>query len=79
MNKFQVIKTMNTIIYSMNNEDAWLDWINVVPDQADDNDLDDIANDDELMNIACRLFTQIISEYGNDGYYIKSRLYGEIE
>lgn len=41
--RFEALKSMNTIIRLMNDENAYSSWIWIVPDGADDDNLMDIA------------------------------------
>ena len=44
--KFELVKSMNTIVKELNNEEAYYgSWIYIVPDEADDEDFRDIAED----------------------------------
>ena len=38
-NRYEIMKSMHTIICAMNNEDAYSSWIYIVPDEASDDDL----------------------------------------
>lgn len=41
--KFELVKSMNTIVKELNNEEAYYGkWIYIVPDEADDEDFRDI-------------------------------------
>lgn len=69
--KFNLIKAMNLLVKSMDNEDAYYDWINIVPDQASDDDLISIASsvDDAVFREACHEFRRICHEYIDDGFF----------
>ena len=58
-NRYEIMKSMHTIICAMNNEDAYSSWIYIVPDEASDDDLMDIATDDELFADACAALEQL--------------------
>lgn len=75
--RFEALKSMNTIIQSMNDENAYSSWIWLIPDGADDDELRDIAeNDDEIFNEACELFAKLIRKYLKYGLYIDRKVYG---
>lgn len=66
----RIVKYMNYLVVSMNNEDAYYEhWIHLVPDCADDEDFDEIAHDDELYGEVCKLFRELMGLYGADGFY----------
>lgn len=72
--RYTLIAAMNYIIQSLNDECAYLKWIEVVPDQADaDADADDfldIAEDDELYSDTAKLFRRLLRAYGDCGFYV---------
>lgn len=74
--RFANLKAMNELIKSMNNEDAYFEWINLIPDQACDEDLLDIAQDQELFDDSVNLFIRLCEEYIEDGLFIGGILYG---
>ena len=79
--RFELVKSMHTIVMSMNDENAYMTWIYVVPDEATDEDLMDIAENDELYSDTCKLFTKLVRKYGaNSGYYVwnDNKSYGDI-
>jgi hypothetical protein len=76
MKKYELLQAMNTIISSLNNEEAYWKWADVIPDGATKQDLEDIANDLEYMNIICKVFKIILDEYIEDGYYVDNELIG---
>lgn len=68
--RFQIMKCMNYLVKSLNNEEAYYDrWIYLVPDEADDEDLMYIAEHTDLYREACELFRDLVAEYGGDGFY----------
>lgn len=69
--KYELVKAMNTIVKSLNNEEAYYNhWIYIVPDGADDDDLYDIATDEELFNDTVKCFKRNMREYLKDGIYV---------
>lgn len=75
LERFQIAKAMHEIIRCMNNENAYMEWIYTVPDEASDEDLMDIAKDDELFADACSAFKSIFTEYQADGLYIDKKVW----
>ena len=73
--RFQIVKAMHEVIRCMNNEDAYMEWILTVPDQATDDDLMDVATDDELFAEACTAFKSAMHDYSEDGFYIDKRVW----
>ena len=79
LDRFDVLNSMNTIVQSMNNEEAYMIWITVVPDAADRDDLLDIAEDDELFELAVKQFYEIWEEYSEDGLLVGGKEFGGYE
>ena len=80
LERYEAIKAMNTLVKCLNNEEAYYDrWIYVVPDEASDDELMEIASEDyqeDTFKEASILFLQLMNEYGSDGLYIDDTLYG---
>lgn len=51
------------IIYHIGDEGAYARWICLVPDEPQEDDLEFIAEDDELWVDACVLFGKLAKEY----------------
>lgn len=78
--KFEALRSMNNIIKNMNDERAYSAWIYVVPDGADDDELMEIAEEDEeTFEDACKLFARLIVKYMKYGMYIDGKVYGATE
>lgn len=76
MKKFEVMKAMNLIIKSMNDEIPYFDdWIYLIPDEADDYDLIMCAKNEEIFKDACILFRALIKDYGKSGFCIGEEVY----
>lgn len=73
--RIELVKAMNTIITCINDEDAYMEWIYIVPDQATEDDFEFIAEDDEEFEDAVRAFGIICKEYLGSGLYIDGDLY----
>ena len=74
--KYELVKAMNEIVMSLNNEDAYYNhWIFIVPDEANDDDFYDIATDEELFNDTVKCFKRNMREYLKDGIYVGNELY----
>lgn len=68
--RYEIVKSMHTIICALNNEAAYYDhWILLVPDCATDEDLRDIAEDNTLFSDTCHLFRRIFPRYADDGIF----------
>lgn len=70
-----LIVGMNAIMISMNNEDAYSEWIFTVPDDVDSDELEEISQDDELFEECVREFLRIFRKYNRDGLYVLDKLY----
>lgn len=75
LDRFETVRAMNCLIKDMNNEDAYMEWIYTVPDEATEEDLMDIAQDEELFGETVRLFLRLYEEYIADGLFIGRKLY----
>ena len=74
--KFELVKSMNTIVTALNNEEPYYQrWIHIVPDCASDEDFRDIAEDEELFKDTVDCFKGIMKDYLKDGIYIDKALY----
>ena len=73
--RYEIMKAMHTLIRAMNDEGAYCSWIYTVPDGATDDDLWDIAEDDELFAEACTAFKSAMKDYGKSGFYIDNRVW----
>lgn len=73
--KIEMIKAMNCIIQNMNNEVAYMIWINLIPDQATEEDFFDCAEDEEIFIDACNLFKELMEDFSKDGFFINNNLY----
>lgn len=67
----KAIKAMNFLINSLMDEDAYMRWISIVPDEVTDEDLEFIASDEEndLFKDATLLFIKLMKEYGDSGLF----------
>lgn len=76
MTKYELLQAMNTIISSLNNEEAYWRWADFIPDGATKQDLEDIASDSKYMNDVCNVFKTILDAFVEDGYYVDGELIG---
>lgn len=58
------IKAMDEMARTANDEYLWMAWIAVVPDEASDEDYEDIAEDEDLFKEAVDMFKIIINKKG---------------
>ena len=78
--RFEALKSMNTIIKRMNDESAYSAWIWLIPDGAADDELQEIAEEnDKTFKDACDLFAELIKGYVKYGLYIDGEVYGATE
>ena len=70
--KFELLKAMHLLVMSMNDEGAYLYWINTIPDQASDEDLLEIAMDEDesIYREACQDFRRICEDHLEHGFYL---------
>ena len=74
--RFDIIKGMNEIIKSLNDETAYYQvWIFTVPDEADDEDLMDIAENEDLFKDAVDDFFFCMKNFAKHGLYIDNTFY----
>lgn len=69
--RIKAIKAMNFLINSLMDEEAYMHWISIVPDEATDEDLEFIARDEEndLFKDATLLFIKLMKGYGGSGLF----------
>ena len=78
--RFETLRSMNTIIKNMNDESAYNAWIYIISDGADDDELMEIAEEDEdSFKDACNLFAKLVRKYMKYGLYIDGEVYGATE
>ena len=67
--RYETLKAMNLLAKATNNEGFYYDhWIYIVPDEADDDELREIAYDDEdIFSDAVRCFINHFSKYAKEG------------
>ena len=63
--KMNMLGGMNEYIKNLSDEDAYMRWINFVPDECDEDDLLFIATDEELWTDTCKLFGRLVGKYSN--------------
>lgn len=75
--RFEALKAMNLLVKSLNDETAYYRrWIWIIPDEADDDELADIAeNDVDIFADAVKCFRGIIKKYADDGFYFGDEVY----
>lgn len=71
--RFEYMQIMHKMILSMNNEEAYMTWIYTVPDMPSDEDLREIAEDDDMFQEVCNLYRRLLEVYGGDGFFIGGR------
>jgi hypothetical protein len=68
--KLETVKAMHQIVSYMNDEDAYMSWINLVPDQATEEDFVDLAEND--MDEVAKLFREILARFGKSGWCLEN-------
>lgn len=71
----EFVQSMNNVVRHLNDENAYMHWITVVPDEAEQADFEDIADDEELFDEAVYLFKNIMERYLKNGIYIGKTCY----
>ena len=71
----EFVQSMNNVVKHLNDENAYMHWITVVPDEAEQEDFEDIADDEELFDEAVYLFKNIMERYLKNGIYIGKTCY----
>lgn len=69
------VRSMNNIMVHMNDEDAYMKWIQVVPDGATQEDFEAIADNEELFDGTVYLFKDLMERYMKNGIYIGKTCY----
>lgn len=64
--RMNLVGGMNEYVKCMNDENAYMAWIMIVPDEVTEEDLQDIAEDDKQFNDVCILFGKLIKAFGDD-------------
>ena len=73
--KAEFVQSMNNVVKHLNDENAYMHWITVVPDEAEQADFEDIADDEELFDEVVYLFKNIMERYLKNGIYIGKTCY----
>lgn len=71
----EFVQSMNNVVKHLNDENAYMHWITVVPDEAEQTDFEDIADDEELFDEVVYLFKNIMERYLKNGIYIGKTCY----
>lgn len=67
--RFKNVRLMHETMLSMNNEDAYMDWIWTMPDEPSDDDFEWFAADEKEYNELHIVFQRIMLRYMDDGLY----------
>lgn len=71
-----IVRSMNTLVLALNNEEPLFhSWLYIVPDEATEDDFEQIAEDEELFTDVVDTFKDIMNDYLKDGFYIDNKLY----
>lgn len=69
------VRSMDNIITHLNDENAYMKWIQVVPDCATQDDFEAIADNEELFDSTVYLFKDLMDKYMKNGIYIGKTCY----
>ena len=69
------VRSMDNIITHLNDEDAYMKWVQVVPDGATQEDFETIADDEDLFDSTVYLFKDLMGRYMKNGIYIGKTCY----
>lgn len=58
-----LLRNMNYQVKLIEDENAYMEWINHIPDEPDEEDFLEIAEDLEDFHSACVLFCKLITKY----------------
>lgn len=61
--KVKLLKGMHEYVRNINDERAYMRWINIVPDEPMEDDFEFIAEDKELWTDTCELFADLVKRY----------------
>jgi DNA-directed RNA polymerase subunit RPC12/RpoP len=59
------LKAMHELMLNANDEEIYMSWIYLMPDEPSEEDFEDIAMDDEQYNECFDLFIELIKDEGN--------------
>lgn len=69
-NNIELLRAMDTVVRYLNDGEAIGPWLMCgVPDEASDEDYEDIAEDDEMMDAACAAFGRVMRRASVDGWF----------
>lgn len=74
--KFNTLKGMNYIMRAMNNEDVYDAWTHTFPHEADDIDIMETVEDEELFAECVNEFFRLVIRGGGSGLYFNRKVYG---
>lgn len=60
--RMSMLEAMDTLMYQLNDENLFERWIQVMPDQATEDDYDFIADDEEMFESIVKQFEYIMKE-----------------
>ena len=68
-NNLMLVKAMHVVVMGMNDEDAIEPWFYSYPDEADEEELLEIAGDAEMMDDLCSNFRRRMEQGARDGWF----------
>ena len=73
--KIALLKAMHTIMLCMNDENAYVRWTYMMPDEATEDDFRFIAQDDEEFEDVVKAFGLIMKDHLHSGLWVDGNLY----
>lgn len=75
--RFDAVISMHFMVCNMNDENAYMIWIYLMPDEADEFDFIDFALDEEMFGDAVELFKKLWKNYADksNGLFIGNKTY----
>ena len=67
--RIENLRKMHDRMLHMNNENAYMWWIEYMPDEPSDDDFASIAEDDEQYEEMVEVFLKVLTRYGKDGFW----------
>lgn len=63
--RIELLKKLHSIMMCMNDEEAYMLWIEIVPDEPTDADFESIAEDDKFFHEVLTRFHSLFGTYKN--------------
>ena len=70
VDRVELIKAMHIVMCCMNNEDAYMEWVETMPDCPVTEDIEFFAEDEKEFDELSEEFFRICRKYGKDGLFV---------